>query len=124
LPEWIPRTGRRVASKGFPAEVADIITNGIKTHLRSVEMMSLAHALWDSQDKWDHAVSECAVTSLLELKNENWLADDEEEVTAEEQAEGAAPGDEATDAPTAARPARVAGCGAARALRLLRRPWQ
>src|SRR3981081_809601 len=34
------------------------------------------------------------------------------------QAEGAAPGDEATDAPTAPRPAQVAGCGAARALRL------
>ncbi|UGY00841.1 reverse transcriptase domain-containing protein [Bradyrhizobium quebecense] len=38
--------------------------------------------------------------------------------------EGAAPGDEATDAPTAPRPAQVAGCGAARALRLLRHPWQ
>jgi hypothetical protein len=47
-------------------------------------LIALAHALWDSQAKWDQAVRECAVTSLLELKNENWLADDEEEVTAEE----------------------------------------
>lgn len=47
-------------------------------------LMALAHALWDSQDKWDQAVRECAVTNLLELKNENWLSDDEEEVTAEE----------------------------------------
>jgi hypothetical protein len=47
-------------------------------------LMSLAHALWDSQDKWDQAIRECVVTGLLELKNENWLADDEEEVTAEE----------------------------------------
>jgi hypothetical protein len=47
-------------------------------------LIALAHALWDSQAKWDQAVRECAVTSLLDLKNENWLADDEEEVTAEE----------------------------------------
>jgi hypothetical protein len=47
-------------------------------------LMTLARALWDAQDKWDRAVRECAVMSLLELKNENWLADDEEEVTAEE----------------------------------------
>jgi hypothetical protein len=47
-------------------------------------LMPLAHVLWDSQDKWDQAVRECAVTGLLELKNEDWLADDEEEVTAEE----------------------------------------
>src|SRR6266853_648127 len=40
------------------------------------------------------------------------------------QAEGAASGDEATDAPTAPRPAQVAGRGAARALRLLRHPRQ
>jgi hypothetical protein len=46
--------------------------------------IALARALWDAQDKWDQALRECAVTSLLELKNENWLADDEEEVTAEE----------------------------------------
>jgi hypothetical protein len=47
-------------------------------------LMTLARALWDAQDKWDRAVRECAVISLLELKNENWLADDEEEVTAEQ----------------------------------------
>jgi hypothetical protein len=47
-------------------------------------LMAWAQALWDAQDKWDQAVRECAMTSLLELKNENWLADDEEEVTAEE----------------------------------------
>jgi hypothetical protein len=47
-------------------------------------LIALAHALWDSQAKWDQAVRACAVTSLLDLKNENWLADDEEEVTAEE----------------------------------------
>jgi hypothetical protein len=40
------------------------------------------------------------------------------------QAEGAAPGDEATDAPMAPRPAQVAGRGAARALRLLRHSRQ
>lgn len=48
------------------------------------QLIALAHALWDSQDKWDQAIRACAVTSLLDLKNENWLADDEEEVTAEE----------------------------------------
>jgi len=48
------------------------------------QLIALAYALWDSQAKWDQAVRECAVTSLLDLKNENWLADDEEEVTAEE----------------------------------------
>lgn len=37
-----------------------------------------------AQVKWDQAVRACAVASLLELKNENWLADDEEGVTAEE----------------------------------------
>src|SRR5712664_2667878 len=42
----------------------------------------------------------------------------------DQQAEEAAPRDEATDAPTAPRPAQVAGCGAARALRPLRHPWQ
>jgi hypothetical protein len=47
-------------------------------------LIALAHALWDSQAKWDQAVRECATANLLELKNENWLADDEEEVTAEE----------------------------------------
>jgi RNA-directed DNA polymerase len=40
------------------------------------------------------------------------------------QADGAAPGDEATDAPMAPRPAQVAGRGVARALRLLRHPRQ
>jgi RNA-directed DNA polymerase len=40
------------------------------------------------------------------------------------QAEGVAPGDEATDAPTAPQPAQVAGRGTARALRLLRHPRQ
>ena len=47
-------------------------------------LLALAHALWDSQAKWDQAIRACAVTSLLELKNENWLADGEEEVTAQE----------------------------------------
>jgi len=47
-------------------------------------LIALAHALWDAQVKWDQAVRACAVASLLELKNENWLADDEEGVTAEE----------------------------------------
>jgi hypothetical protein len=48
------------------------------------QLIASAHALCDSQAKWDQAVRECAVTSLLDLKNKNWLADDEEEVTAEE----------------------------------------
>src|SRR5262249_1382463 len=47
-------------------------------------LIALAHELWDSQAKWDQAVRACAVKSLLDLKNENWLEDDEEEVTAEE----------------------------------------
>jgi hypothetical protein len=48
------------------------------------QLLALAHTLWNAQDKWDRAVRECAVTSLLDLKNENWLQEDEEEVTAEE----------------------------------------
>jgi hypothetical protein len=43
-----------------------------------------ARALWASESSWSRRVRDFAVEQLLPLKNDNWLADDEVELTAEQ----------------------------------------
>lgn len=43
-----------------------------------------AHALWQNQEVWNQRVRDFAVAELLSLKNENWLNEDEEELTPDE----------------------------------------
>jgi hypothetical protein len=48
------------------------------------ELLSLARSLWDSQVSWSERISNYAVAKLLKLKNETWLEEDEEELSAEQ----------------------------------------
>ncbi len=43
-----------------------------------------AHELWKKMPEWDRRIKEYAVAHLLELKNDNWLGDNEAEVSAHE----------------------------------------
>jgi hypothetical protein len=42
-----------------------------------------ARELWKTMEEWNQKVNAFAVSELLDLKNDNWLDEDEEEVTAE-----------------------------------------
>lgn len=61
----------------------------IKVYLQSGTLKTLplvleqARALWRDQARWHARVLDCAADSLLELKNDSWLDDDEEPVTAD-----------------------------------------
>ena len=44
----------------------------------------LAQSLWESQEGWDRRVRECARDELLKLKNDSWLSDGENAVSAPE----------------------------------------
>lgn len=46
--------------------------------------LATAKALWRSQADWSKKVTDYAVAQYLELKNETWLGEDEDEVTPEE----------------------------------------
>ncbi len=46
--------------------------------------MATAEELWNRQSFWKKQSEDFAVQELLELKNDGWLDDDEEEVTPEE----------------------------------------
>ncbi|KHD37471.1 hypothetical protein NL50_04655 [Clostridium acetobutylicum] len=46
--------------------------------------LEVAKALWNNQLMWQKRVCDYAVEKLLGLKNESWLEEDEEEITAEE----------------------------------------
>jgi hypothetical protein len=48
------------------------------------EALRNAQKLWEAQDSWSTRVKEYAVTELFELKNDDWLEEDEEEVTPEQ----------------------------------------
>jgi hypothetical protein len=43
--------------------------------------LSTANSLWQDQQDWDARTRDCAVKKLLELKNGEWLNEDEEELT-------------------------------------------
>ena len=44
--------------------------------------LATAHALWDAQEAWYQRIVACAIEWLLPLKNDNWLKDGEEPLTA------------------------------------------
>lgn len=46
-------------------------------------VLKQARALWRDQTRWHARVLDCAADKLLELKNDSWLDDDEEPVTAD-----------------------------------------
>lgn len=46
--------------------------------------LEAARALWDDEAAWNHRIQDYAVQQLLPLKNENWLDEDEAELTAEQ----------------------------------------
>lgn len=46
--------------------------------------LAVAKRLWKTANKWDARVKDYAVEQLLELKNDNWLDEDEHEVTPDE----------------------------------------
>ena len=48
------------------------------------EALKTAHALWQAQREWDQRVRDHAVTSLLPLKNDSWLDEEEAAVTADQ----------------------------------------
>jgi hypothetical protein len=61
----------------------------IKLHLKPVQQnlercLKTAYALYDSQNTWTQRAAEIAVTKLLPIKNESWLQDDEESLSAEQ----------------------------------------
>lgn len=43
--------------------------------------LKTAHTLWEQQALWDDQIKEYAVKELLELKNDAWVEDEEEEVS-------------------------------------------
>lgn len=46
--------------------------------------LAVAHSLWDSQKMWDDRMAEFAATKLLDVKNDNWLDEDEADLTSQE----------------------------------------
>jgi hypothetical protein len=56
----------------------------VNTDLKANASLAVAHSLWESQKAWDERVRAYAVKELLSLKNENWLGDDEQELSAKE----------------------------------------
>ncbi len=46
------------------------------------QALRTAKVLWTSMPEWTHKVNTFAVSKLLGLKNDNWLDDDEDKVTA------------------------------------------
>ncbi|MBI3853442.1 MAG: DUF2262 domain-containing protein [Verrucomicrobia bacterium] len=48
------------------------------------QSLALAQALWNSQRDWSERIAEYAVTKLLDLKNDTWLGEDEEELSREQ----------------------------------------
>lgn len=71
---------------------ADVTWNGDEIELRieahddgiPVERMATARKLWADQKGWQNQIDEFVVRELLELKNDNWLEEDEEPLTASE----------------------------------------
>lgn len=47
------------------------------------ELLDTARALWKNQQEWNKRIQDYAVDRLLKLKNENWLDDEEQEVSTE-----------------------------------------
>lgn len=45
--------------------------------------LQVAKELWKTMDIWEQQLKICVVSELLELKNDNWLGDDEAPLTAE-----------------------------------------
>ncbi len=64
----------------------DLQLPGAPDELRAA--LATAHALWKEQERWSTRITQFAVDSLLDLKNSNWLEEDEDgdafEVTADE----------------------------------------
>lgn len=46
--------------------------------------LATAHSLWESPNLWNRRIREYAVQELLPLKNESWLDEDEDELTADQ----------------------------------------
>jgi len=49
-----------------------------------LQMLSTARSLWGSRETWTGRITNCAVAELLNLKNESWLGEDEQELSAED----------------------------------------
>lgn len=49
-----------------------------------VSALEVAYALWDNESSWHKRVCDYTVESLLPLKNDNWLGDNEAELSAEQ----------------------------------------
>ena len=48
------------------------------------ETLRMAHLLWERQDEWNRRIRDFAVQKLLSLKNDNWLDEDDAELTPDE----------------------------------------
>ena len=48
-----------------------------------IPALQVAYALWDAESAWSKRVSDYAVEKLLPLKNDNWLSDEEMELSPE-----------------------------------------
>jgi len=46
--------------------------------------LRVAHELWKDAAEWHHRILDCAVSGLLGLKNDTWLDEDEEPISADE----------------------------------------
>jgi len=62
--------------------------NSISLHLSDFdevqECLKTAHAIWENQSYWHQKIKDYAVQELFELKNNEWLDDDEVELTPNE----------------------------------------
>ena len=67
------------------------LTKPTETAKSSCRRRAVAVQLWDSEEEWNARIVECAVKSLLPLKNDVWLEEDEAELDADQFKERMSP---------------------------------
>ena len=70
LPDWCDGSVRLRISAAMPDEME-----------KSIEV---ARQLWSEQEEWQQKIATCAAKGLLQLKNDTWLDEDEQELTEED----------------------------------------
>jgi hypothetical protein len=88
----VPVFGIFILNRRVKWFVANTIWCGheIKLNLAAAETtdvekaLMVAKELWESANNWNTRVQDYAVQQLLELKNDNWVGDDDHEVTVDE----------------------------------------
>ncbi|MCC2672073.1 MAG: hypothetical protein K0Q72_4545, partial [Armatimonadetes bacterium] len=87
-----PSFGTLTLDRGLNWYEATATWNGreIRLHLSrdgatdDQELFALARQLWEQEAEWEQRMRRCAVEKLLALKNDAWLDEDEEDLTADE----------------------------------------